>query len=107
MGALVRREAARRGLKHTGQKIAIVDGASWIKPQLIAQPDKLPLDGLVLDFYHLTENIHQCRRGVFGEDDAAGQKWTSDLCHTLKHDGYEPAWESLTKWRTTLRSPAK
>ncbi len=65
-----------------------------------------PLDGLGLDFYHLTENIYKCRRGVFGDDDAAGQKWTSDLCHTLKHDGYDSAWESLTKWRATLRSPA-
>ena len=44
---------------------------------------------------------------MFGEDDAAGQKWTSDLCHTLKHDGYDAAWESLTKWRATLHSPAK
>ena len=33
--------------------------------------------------------------------------WASDLCHTLKHDGYDPAWETLTKWRATLRSPAK
>ena len=107
VGALVRREATRLGFKNADEKIAIVDGASWIKPQLIAQPDKLPLDGLGLDFYHLGENIHKCRRAVFGEDDAAGQKWTSDLCHTLKHDGYDAAWESLTKWRATLRSPAK
>ncbi len=34
-------------------------------------------------------------------------KWTCDLCHTLKHNRYEPAWESLTKWPSTLRSPAK
>lgn len=107
VGALVRREAARLGFQQADEKIANVDGATWIKPQLTARPDKLPLDGLGLDFYHLTENIHKCRRGVFGEDDAAGQTWTSDLCHTLKHDGYEPAWESLTKWRATLRSPAK
>jgi hypothetical protein len=91
VGAIVRREAERLGFQKADEKIANVDGASWIPLQLTARPDQLPLDGLGLDFYHLTENIHKCRRSVFGEDDAAGQKWTSDLCHTLKHDGYDAA----------------
>jgi hypothetical protein len=44
---------------------------------------------------------------VFGDDDAAGYDWAAALLHTLKHAGYEPAWDQLTSWRTTLRSPAK
>lgn len=27
------------------------------------------------------------------------------LLHTLKHEGYVPAWGQLTVWRTTLNSP--
>jgi hypothetical protein len=107
IGSLVRREAARLGFRFAHEKIANVDGASWIRAQLTERPDQLPLDGLGLDFYHLSENVHRCRRQVFGEEDAAGHDWASALLHTLKHAGYESAWDQLTAWRTSLRSPAK
>lgn len=107
VGTLMRREAKRLGFQHAHEKIAIVDGATWIPLQLIARPSELRLDGLGLDFYHLSENIHRCRRKVFGDDDETGKTWAGDLLHTLKHDGYQPAWDSLTQWRATLRSPAK
>ena len=42
--------------------------------------------------------MHKSRRIVFG-DDKAGETWASSLLHTLKHDGYEAAWESLLTWR--------
>jgi hypothetical protein len=60
-----------------------------------------------LDFYHLSENVHRCRRRVFGEDDAAGHDWAATLLHTLKHEGYAPAWDQLTCWRAALRGPVK
>jgi hypothetical protein len=60
------------------------------------------LDGLGLDFYHLSENIHKCRREVFGADNEAGQAWAAELLHTLKHEGYAAAWERLLSWRVTL-----
>ena len=107
VGTLMRREAKRLGFQHAHEKIAIVDGATWIPLQLTARPSELRLDGLGLDFYHLSENIHRCRRKVFGDDDETGKTWAGDLLHTLKHDGYQPAWDSLTQWRATLRSPAK
>jgi hypothetical protein len=107
IGALVRREAQRLGFRFAQQRIANVDGASWIKTQLTERPDQLPLDGLGLDFYHLSENVHRCRRRAFGEQDAAGKQWAATLLHTLKHEGYGPAWDQLTSWRATLRSPAR
>lgn len=107
VGTVVRREAARLGFRQADEKIANVDGASWIPRQLNERPDQLPLDGLGLDFYHLSENIHRCRREVFGKDDEAGNRWAGALLHTLKHDGYEQAWDQLTLWRSSLRSPKK
>jgi hypothetical protein len=107
VGALVRREAKRPGFARAHEKIAIVDGATWIPPQLTARPSEMRLDGLGLDFYHLAENVHRCRRKVFGEEDEAGKTWAGDLLHTLKHDGYESAWEILTRWRAALRGPSK
>lgn len=103
IGAVLRREAKRLGFAFADEKIANVDGASWIKSQLTDHPDQLPLDGLGLDFYHLAENVHRCRRVVFGTDDQAGQDWAENLLHTFKHDGWETAWEHLTTWRATLK----
>ena len=48
---------------------------------------QLPLDGLGLDFYHLSENLHRCRREVFGADDEPGRSWAEQLLHTFKHEG--------------------
>jgi hypothetical protein len=107
IGTLVRREAARLGFRFAQERIANVDGASWIKTQLTERPDQLPLDGLGLDFYHLSENIHRCRRHVFGDEDADGKDWAAALLHTFKHEGYGAAWDRLTSWRTTLRSTAR
>ncbi len=73
VGPLVRREAQRLGFAKADEKIANVDGAVRIRNQLEAQPDKLPLDGLGLDFYHLAENVHKSRRLVFGETQDAGK----------------------------------
>ena len=44
--------------------------------QLQADAAALPLDGLGLDFYHLSENVHRCRREVFGAENAPGEAWS-------------------------------
>jgi hypothetical protein len=106
IGTIVRREAKRLGFAFADEKIANVDGASWIRTQLTEHADQLPLDGLGLDFYHLAENVHRCRRKVFGEEEA-GQDWVGHLLHTFKHQGWEVAWDQLTTWRATLKGKAK
>jgi hypothetical protein len=107
VGALIRGEARRLNFAQADQRVANVDGATWIRNRLQERPDQLPLDGLGLDFYHLSENVHRCRRKVFGEECEAGKTWADELMHTFKHEGYAPAWEQLVTWRATLRSPKK
>lgn len=106
VGPLVRREARRLNFAAADEKIANVDGATRIRNQLEAKPHELPLDGLGLDFYHLAENVHKSRRIVFGDSDD-GRQWADNLLHTLKHEGYKPAWEQLLRWRHPLRSQTK
>jgi len=106
VGPLVRREARRLNFAAADEKIANVDGATRIRHQLEAKPHELPLDGLGLDFYHLAENVHKSRRLVFGDSDE-GRVWADNLLHTLKHKGYEPAWEQLLAWRRPLQNQAK
>jgi hypothetical protein len=107
VGRVVRREAERVGIARADERIANVDGATWIRQLLEGLQHAMNLDAIGLDFYHLSENVHKDRRIVFGEEDAAGKAWMTDLMHTFKHDGYEAAWEKLCAWRQTLKSPRK
>jgi len=101
-GDVIRHEAARLKFDDADKRISNVDGASWIREQLEdLHPNRLELDGLGPDFYHLAENVHKCRRIVFGSDSEDGQQWASDLLHVLKHDGYQPTWDTLVEWRAT------
>ena len=97
VGNLIRREAERLGFQKADERIANVDGASWIRTQLETQMPCLKLSGMGLDFYHLGENVHRCRRRVYGEDSAEGTAWADDIMHTFKHrKGYS---ESLGETR--------
>jgi hypothetical protein len=100
-GRLMRREASRIQFDGADEKVGNVDGSSWIRNQV--QRQCLPLDDLGLDFYHLSENVHKARREIYGEDDEAGKQWAGELLHTVKHDGYEAAWQRLLEWRVGLR----
>ena len=71
-GKLMRREADRLRFRQATQRVAVVDGATWIREQM--QLHLAELDGLGLDFYHLSENVHRARREVFGEDAPEGRR---------------------------------
>jgi hypothetical protein len=101
VGSLLRREGARLKFREADERIANVDGASWIPPQL--EDAGLRLNGVGLDFYHLSENIHKARRRVYGEENAAGDAWASHILHVFKHAGYEPGYEELLTWQADLR----
>jgi hypothetical protein len=105
-GQVLRRDAGRVGLDQAAEKVALVDGAPWIKNQI--QRQSLPLDGVGLDFYHLADYVHKTRRAVFGEDPAEaaetpGQQWAAAVLHTAKHDGYAALVAQLEGWRGPLR----
>jgi hypothetical protein len=101
VGSILRREGGRLKFREANERIANVDGASWIPPQL--EDAELRLNGVGLDFYHLSENIHKARRRVYGEENDAGDAWARHILHTFKHGGYEPAYEELLAWHAVLR----
>ena len=105
VGAMMRREAQRLNFVGADERVGIVDGASWIQNQLEEQP--WGLSGLGLDFYHLGENVHRCRRILYSEKSPEGEAWANDMMHTFKHAGFTAAMDKLTALRSTLRSPTK
>jgi hypothetical protein len=100
-GRLMRQQASRIELDQADEKVGLADGAPWIRNQVSRQ--NLPLDALGLDFYHLSEHVHEARREVYGAEDETGKEWAGDLLHTYKHEGFDKAWEKLVEWRTQQR----
>lgn len=87
------------------ERIALVDGAPWIARQI--EQRHPPFTALTLDFWHLSQHVHEARRTLWGEADAAGTTWADELLTTIKRQGYDPFWQKLTELRAKLRSPAK
>jgi hypothetical protein len=104
-GTLLRREADRLRFREAHEHVGLVDGATWIREQMgfhLAE-----LDGLGLDFFHLSENVHRARRKVFGEESPEGRTWADELMHVFKHEGYASAWEKIIQWRAAVRGKQK
>ena len=99
-GRMMRRLATRIDLPKAAEKVGIVDGAPRIRTRAESQ---LPLDALLLDFYHLAENAHKARRIVYGEADDTGLVWAGEVLHAFQHDGYDAAWDKLVAWRCPWR----
>jgi hypothetical protein len=109
-GRIMRRDGGRVGLDQADDKVAVVDGADWIKNQMARQ--SLPLDDIGLDFYHPADYAHKTKRAVYGEGDpddptAPGQVWVAGLLHTAKHQGYQALRDELVGWTAALRGPAQ
>jgi hypothetical protein len=63
-GPWMRRTAGRIGLDKAPAKVAVVDGAEWMRNHIKGQ--SMPLDALGLDCYHRAENVPKARRAVYG-----------------------------------------
>jgi hypothetical protein len=105
-GRVMRRDAGRIRLDLADDKVAVVDGADWIKNQI--QKQSLPLDAVGLDFYHLADYVHKTRRVVYGEEDsqdkeAPGNAWAARVLHTAKHAGYAALRDELVNWKAGRR----
>lgn len=99
-GRMLKRLGDQVGLSRAEERIALIDGAPWIRNQI----EFHGLTGNIgLDFWHLQDYAQKTRRAVFGEDAPEGKCWLSDLMHGFKHDGYDAAYDKLTTWRGPLR----
>ena len=96
---LLRTEAARVHLRAAQERLGMVDGAVCLRNHL----DMLPLDQVMLDFFHLSEHVGEAAAKTFGAETEAGKQWLSEVLHTLRHVGYEPFFEQLLDWRGSLR----
>lgn len=94
---LLKREAARVHLRAADERLGIIDGAVCLRGNL----DRLPLQAVVLDFYHLSERVGEAAGKTLGAD--AAQQWLGHVLHLLRHQGYDPFFQALLDWRAPLR----
>jgi len=113
VGRLMRRMAVQIDLAAAAEKIALIDGAPWIRNQIELHGE---VTDIGLDFYHLRDYAQKTRRAVFGapppvqegadEPPSEGKQWLDELMHAFRHEGYNAAWDRLIPWRATLHKPA-
>ena len=85
LGKMLRREAGKVKLTEAQEKIAISDGAKWIRHQLEV---RLPmLDALILDFYHFAQHVAQAARTCWGEGTEAAIAWTGPMLEAARTEG--------------------
>ena len=96
---LLKREAARVHLRAADERLGIVDGAVCLRNNL----DELPLENVLLDFYHLGEHVGAAASNTMGEQTPAAEQWLAKVLHTLRHEGYDPFFQQLLDWRASLR----
>lgn len=77
----MRREVAAVKKRYSQARWAgISDGARDLRPFLEEHTEVL-----VLDFYHLSEYVHEAAKACYGETQTA-ESWCADALHTLKHE---------------------
>lgn len=96
---LLRREAARVHLRAASERLGMVDGAVCLRNNL----EELPLEAIVLDFYHLSEHVGQAAVQTLGTDAQACRQWLTEALHTARHEGYGRFFQKLLDWRGGLR----
>jgi hypothetical protein len=99
LGTLLRREAARVRLRGASERVGVADGAVCLRRHL----EVLPLQAVMLDFYHLSEHVKDARDKTFADKTQAGQQWSDEVLHTVRHEGYEPFFGKLLDWRSCQR----
>ncbi|MCY2950368.1 MAG: hypothetical protein NTU53_00080 [Planctomycetota bacterium] len=99
LGKLLGREASRVRMRAATERVGLVDGAVCLRNHL----EVLPLEVVLLDFFHLSEHVNDASRKTLGEKTEAGKRWVHDVLHSLRHEGYEPFFAKLVDWRSGLR----
>jgi hypothetical protein len=96
---LLKRDGERVGLLDARERLGLIDGAVCLKSNL----EELPLQAILLDFYHLGEHVGQAGVETLGQDTPQSKAWLEKVLHTLRHEGYEPFFQQLLDWRGPLR----
>jgi len=96
---LLERDGERAGIHKAQERVGIVDGAVCLRSNL----EVLPLQAIVLDFYHFGEHVGLAGSATLGPETQAARDWVGKVLHTARHEGYAPFFQQVIEWRSELR----
>jgi len=103
-GVLLKEHAAQVCFEQADQSISLTDGAKWIKSQICSV--LLLIKAMLLDFYHLSQHVHEAAKCCLGETPAAAQ-WAAARLKEIKEVGVTPMLAAIDELEKRTRSPAK
>lgn len=105
LGRLMRREAGRLRLPEADEKVAVTDGAEWIRRQF---QTRLPmLDARILDYFHLMEHVGAAALVVYGEGSEGASAWCAALSQAVCEQGAAGLLVAIHETRRAVRSRTK
>jgi len=85
-------EIQRRGLEHSRQVAAVMDGADWLQSFVDYH---CPQAVRILDFPHAAQRITQVGQTLLGEATPQASQWIGERLHQLKHQGPDQLLDEL------------
>lgn len=84
--------AIRNGYGEYKETVILSDGATWIRNMA---EELFPDAQQILDFFHLSENVHEYARHYFKMDESKYKPWAEKTCAALKKSRYPDVLEEL------------
>ena len=84
-GAMWKQWSRRMGLEQSAELSVIADGAPWIWEQ--ARQRLSPRASWCVDVYHVSQDLHQCARAMFGEGETARTWAQTELEELIRVSG--------------------
>ena len=97
-------DAYHTGYGQASQRVFLGDGAHWLwELAALHFPEAVP----ILDWYHLSENLHQAAHGVFGVGTEEARAWAKERLSELWEGRHRQARVAIGVLKKQVRSPAK
>ena len=96
--------AHQAGYRRAARRVFLADGARWLWDMAATHfPDAVQ----ILDWYHLSEHVHQTSATLFGEGSAEGRDFSDERLQELWEGRCEQTLDELRWLRKKLRSRGK
>jgi hypothetical protein len=103
-GVLLKEHAGQVAFEQADQSISLTDGAKWIAAQIGSV--LLLIKAMMLDFYHLSQHVHEAAKCCLGETPQAAE-WVAARLKELKEVGVTPVLAAIDALEKKMRSTAK
>jgi len=103
-GVLLKRHAGQVAFEQADQSISLTDGAKWIAIQICSV--LLLIKTMLLDFYHLSQHVHEAAKCCLGETPQAAE-WVAARLKEMKEVGVAPMLAAIDLLEKRMRSTAK